>query len=107
MFQILVEFDSSIDRIRRGFYLYSRQMYLADLAAAQSLCAKRGPNKKNGGHNVVQGTGKGIGGRRHPARDERPGESPRRALCHPLGYREVADRMRPNLGRETPREAPA
>src|SRR6478752_134130 len=29
---------------------------------------------RNGGHNVVQGTGEGIGGCRHPAGDESPGE---------------------------------
>src|ERR1700733_3276715 len=48
LFQILIEFYSSIDRILRAFYLYSPQMYLAYLAAAQNLCAKRGPNKKRG-----------------------------------------------------------
>ena len=29
---------------------------------------------RNGGHNVVQGTGEGTGGRRHPVGDERVGE---------------------------------
>src|ERR1700733_2531238 len=48
LFQILIEFYSSIDRIGRYFYLYSPQLYLAYLAAVQSLCAKRGPNKKRG-----------------------------------------------------------
>src|SRR6202021_624407 len=46
--QILIDLESSIDRVERSFYLYSSQLYLPYLAAAQNVCAKRGPNKKRG-----------------------------------------------------------
>src|SRR5215212_5401976 len=35
-------------------------MYLPDLAAAQILCAKHGPNKKTGATMLFRGQGKGL-----------------------------------------------
>ncbi len=71
-------------------------MYLAYLAAAQILCAKRGPNKKNGGHNV-QGTGKRIGGCcRHPAGNELP--SSVSAKAGDVVYASLGDTTRSPIG---------
>ena len=44
-------------------------MYLSDLAAAQILRAKHGPDKKRGPQ-CFQGTGEGTGGHRRPVRDK-------------------------------------
>jgi hypothetical protein len=71
--KIVFEFYSNTDRIRRSIYEYSFQLYLLYLVAAQSLCEKRGPNKKDGGHNVWFQGAEGIGGCRHPVGIERIG----------------------------------
>src|SRR3954463_14136270 len=54
-YRILFEFDSSIDRIRRVFYLHSSRLDLTGLAATQKLPAQCGPNKKRGPQCLISG----------------------------------------------------
>jgi hypothetical protein len=71
--KIVSEFDANTDRILGSIEQYSLQLHLAYLAAPQNLCEKRGPNKKNGGHNVELQGAKEFGGCRHAVGIDRLG----------------------------------
>src|SRR5215207_8088912 len=88
-----VEFDSNKSQLRASFYAYSHQLHPGNLAAAQILCAKRGPTKKNGGHNVTSGTGDWNCVRR-AAGDDECGECKRASdLCKCRRHLACADRL--------------